>query len=139
MDNYIKEIENSIITDLNLKQYDHLQTEDTCTTKKLEIICDLNKLNVKELTLIVETVQRCLKLPNASISVKDVKKNCIILVSRIPKNVKYYLLQLKIIIYELKPLSALKIQLLIIDDETELKIPLDCNTKVAIFCITVYV
>ena len=128
IDNYIKEIESSVITDLNLNEYDHLQTEDT--TKKLEIICDLNKLNVKELTLIVETVQRCLKLPSASISVKDVKKNCIILVCRIPNNVKYYLLQLKIIIYKLKPLSALKIQSLIIDDEIELKIPLDCNTKV---------
>ena len=63
-----------------------LQTQDT--TNKLEIICDLNKLNVKELTLIVETVQRCLKLPSSSISVKDVKKNCVILVCRIPENVK---------------------------------------------------
>ena len=133
MDNYIKEIENSIITDLNLKEYDHLQTEDTA--KKLEIICDRKKVNVKELTLIVETVQRCLKLPSASISVKDVKKNCIILVCRIPESVKYYLLQLKISIHELKPLSALKIQLLIIDDEMELKIPLNCNAKVCTYII----
>ena len=133
MDNYIKEIENSVITDLNLKEYDHSQIEDN--TKKLEIICDLTKLNVKELALIVETVQRCLKLPSASISVKDVKRNCIILVCRIPENVKYYLLQLKIIIHELNSLSALKIQSLIIDDEIELKIQLDCNTKVRMYVI----
>ena len=133
MDNYIIEIENTVITDLNLNEYDHSQTEDTA--KKLEIICDLKKLNVKELTLIVETVQKCLKLPSGSISVKDVKKNCIILVCRIPENVKYYLLQLKISIHELTHLFALKIQSLIIDDEIELKIPLDCNTKV---CTYVY-
>ena len=55
MDNYIKEIENSVITDLNLKEYYHLPTDDN--TKKLEIICDLNKLSVKELALIVETAE----------------------------------------------------------------------------------
>ena len=131
MDNYIKEIENTVITDLNLEEYDDSQTEDTA--KKLEIICDRKKVKLEELTLIVETVQRCLKLPSGSISVKDVKKNCIILVCRIPENVKYYLLQLKIGIHELKPLSALKIQSLIIDDEIELKIPLDCNTKVCMY------
>ena len=134
MENYIQEIENSLIVGLDLEsEYDNTLTEwDKNHTKKLEIICDKKELKIKEVTLIIETLERCLKLPKASVSVKDFKQNCIILICRIPKKVKYYLSNLKIIIHKLKPLSALKIKSLIIDNEMELKIPLDCDTKVIV-------
>ena len=132
MENYIKEIENTVITSLDLKmECSRIQTEG-CEgdTKKFEIVCDKNELDVKELNLIVETLQRCLKLPKASILLKDIIRNCIILVCRVPQQVEYYLLQLRITVCELKPLSVLKITTLIIDSKIKLNIPLDCDTKV---------
>lgn len=130
LEKYIKEIENSVISGLDLTP----EILDICRqpllTKQFEITCDKNELKVKELNLIIETVHKCLRLPRASILVKDVKNNCIILVCRIPSAVKDYLLWLKIIAYELKPLSVLKVMTLTIDDEWELKIPLDCDSEV---------
>lgn len=130
MENYIKEIENTIIIGLDLKvEYGNVETEG-CEgdTNKLEILCDKNELDVKELNLIVETLQRCLKLPRASILLRDIIKNCIILVCRVPLEVEYYLLQLRITACELKPLSTLKITSLIVDGRMKLSIPMDCDT-----------
>ena len=135
MDSYIKEVENSIIVGLNLKvECEKVQNESyENSTKVLKIVCEKDKLQIKELNLIVETVQTCLKLPKASILVKDAKLNCVILICRIPLEVKLYLLQLRIFINELKPLSTLKIKSLIIDEEMELQIPVDCDSKVCTY------
>ena len=133
MENYIKETENELLTDLDLKL--EAASGDKTNLKKLEIVCDMKKLNVKELTLIVETLQRCLRLPSASVSVKDVIQCCIILECRIPATVKSYLLQLKIVVKKLKPLSRFKVKSLVIDEEFELKIPLDNDTEVIKFIL----
>ena len=132
MENYIKEIENVVIIGLNLKlEYDNVKTGDgEGGMKRLEIICDKNELNVKELNLVVETLQRCFKMPRGSIVVKDIVKKCIILICRIPLEVEYYLLQLRITAHELKPLSALKITTLVVDGKVKLNIPMDCSTEV---------
>ena len=135
MENYIKEIENIVIIGLSLKmEYDSVQSEG-CEgdTKKLEILCDKNELDVKEINLIVETLQRCLKLPRASILLRDIKRGCIILVCRVPQEVEYYLLQLKITVRQLKPLSVLKITSLIVDSKMKLNIPLDCDVEVCMY------
>ena len=128
MEHYIKEAEDLLLTDLNLKL--EQASGDEINMKKLEIVCDKKKLHVKELTLIVETLQRCLNLPSASVSVKDVIQCCVILVCRIPATVKCYLLQLKAIVKELKPLFNLKVKSLLIDEEFELKVPLNCDNEV---------
>ena len=132
MDGYIKEIENSLIIGSDLQsEYDDALTEKyKGNTKKLEIICDKNELKIKELTLIIETLQRCLKLPEASISVKDFKQNCSTLICRIPKLVNYCILHHEIDTRILSHLSAVKIKSLKIDDKIELKIPSDCDIEV---------
>ena len=134
MDGYIKEIENSLIIGSDLQtEYDNAQIEKyKDNTKKLEIVCDKNELKVKELTLIIETLQRCLKIPEASISVKDFKQNCSTLICRIPKLVNYYILHHEIDTRILSHLSAMKIKSLKIDDKIELKIPSDCDIEVRI-------
>ena len=132
MENYIKELEESIIINLNLKlEFNNAQIEGYAgSTKKLEISCDKSQLNIKELNLIVDTLHRCLKLPRASIQLIDVVHKCIILVCRILPEVEYYLLQHKFIACELKPLSLFSVTSLKIDGKTKLIIPLDCDTEV---------
>ena len=132
MENYIKEIENTVIVGLNLqKEYHNVQTE-RCdgSTKKFEIVCDKNELKAKELNLIVETLRRCFDLPRASVMVTDVKKNCIVLICRVPLKVEYYLLQLRITVHKLIPLSTLKITSLVLDGKMKLNIPMDCDSEV---------
>ena len=142
MENYIKEIETSVVIGLNLKlEYDKVQPEGGDSgTKKFEILRNKNELDVKEVNLIVETLQRCLNLPGGSILIRDIVKNCIILICRIPLEVEQYLLQLRITVHELKPLSTLKITTLIVDSKMKLNIPMDCDTEVCTYvCMLLYV
>ena len=97
-------------------------------SKRFTVICKKDTLKIKELNFIVETLEKCLKLPRGSILVEEVIHNCFILVCRISLKVQ---LQPKICASKLKDLSDLKIESLIADDDKmELKIPLDCNTEV---------
>ena len=132
MENYIKEIEHTVITGLNLEE----EYECKGSTKKFEIVCDNYELKVGESDLIKETLQRCLKLPSASISLRGVIRNCIIIVCRVPLEVEYYLFQLKITARELKPLSTLKITSLIVDGKMKLNIPMDCDAEVCTYIRT---
>ena len=132
MDNYIKEVQNIVITSLDLKaEYKNVQMSKNKyeeNTKRFTIICKKDALSIGELNFIVETVEKCLKLPPASVLVEKVIHNCFILVCRISLKVQ---LPLKICASELKKLSKNKIESLIIDDDKmELKIPLDCDTEV---------
>ena len=132
MNNYIKQIEYSVITSLNLKlECSNTLTEGyESTTKNLEITCDKSQLDIKELNLIVDTLHRCLKLPRASIQIKNVVQKCIILVCTVLPEVEYYLLQNKFTACELHPLSAFSVTSLTIDGRSKLIIPYDSDTEV---------
>lgn len=132
MDKYIKEVDNTLITGLNLrvKYKKHIQigkSKYEKNTKRFTVVCSKKELLVEELNFIVETLEDCLKLPRGSISVEDVIHNCFILVCRISLNVQ---LPHKIPASKLKSLSEKRVELIVDDDKMELKIPLDCSTEV---------
>ena len=128
MDNYIKEVNSVVITGLNLQLE---QTESSKSgTKKFEIFYDKDELDIEELNVIREAIQRCFQLPRASILVTAIIKNCIIIVCCIPLEVQNHLLDLRLTAQQLKPLSALHITALILDGSIKLSIPMDCDTEV---------
>ena len=134
MDNYIEEVENIQITGLDLKsEYDNVKTS-TCRDKKniksLIITCQKDELLAKELYFIIETLEQCLDLPAASIMVKKIIQNCVILECRILSAVEVHLLQLEITASKLETLSDLKISSLVLNDGKELQIPIHCSAKV---------
>ena len=132
MDNYIKEVESTVITSLNLQlEYNAVLAQfNNGRIKKLEIFCDRNELKVKDLNVIKEVLKTCLGLPSASVIITDIVQHCIIIVCCIPLEAKRYLLQLKLTAHQLKPLSALCITALIIDGSMKLSIPMDSDSKV---------
>ena len=131
MNNYTKEVENTVILESDLKKLEYEKPTERQELEKnmikLKLVCEMNEMLVKEYDLITETLSKCFMLPKASILLLSVIKEDIIY--KISSNVREYLMEHKIIAYELKPLSALKIRYLIID-EMELHVPLDCDTKV---------
>ena len=128
MDDYIKEVDSIVITDLNLRLEQIESSKDGA--KKFEIFYDQDELDLKELNVIRETLRRCFHLPRASILFTAIVKNCIIIVCRIPLAVQDHLLQLRLTAHQLKPLSALHITALIVDGSMKLSIPMDCDTEV---------
>ena len=134
MDNYIKKVQNIVITRLDLKaEYKNVQINKNKyeeNTKRFTVICKKDALSIGELNFIAEIVEECLKLPPTSVLVERVIHNCFILVCRISLKVQ---LPPKLCASELKKLSENKIESLIFDDDKmELKIPLDCDTEVII-------
>ena len=127
---YFKEIEDTIIldSDLGKLEYGEQRTEEQNMTQ-LILVCEANhELLVKEYNSIIGVLSGCFKLPKASILLRHVVEGYFI--CKIPLKVQEYLMGLKIIACELKPLSTLlKIKSLIID-EMELQLPLDCDTEV---------
>ena len=131
MDRYIKEVDKTPITGLDLhREYKNVQigkSKYEKNTRKFTVVCRKEELLFEELNFIVETLEDCLKLPRGSISVEDVIHNYFILVCRISLNAK---LPHKISASKLKKLSEKKVELIVDDDKMELKIPLDCDTEV---------
>ena len=91
---------------------------------------DKDELDLKELNVIRESLQRCFRLPRASILVTGIVKNCIIIVCRIPLAVQYHLFQLKLSAHLLKPLPSIHITALVVDGNMKFSIPMDCDTEV---------
>ena len=57
-------------------------------SKRFTVICKKDTLKIKELNFIVETLEKCLKLPRGSILVEEVIHNYFILVCRISLKVQ---------------------------------------------------
>ena len=134
MEQYISEVDKTIINALNLQtQYEDAKKYNYGeNTAKIFIKYREDKLSGKEIELILDTVERCLKLSGGSLQMQDIIRNCIILVCKIQLKVKDYLLKLELTTYELRLLSDRKIQSLILDDEMQIKIPSNCDNKVCV-------
>ena len=131
MDNYVKDVENILITGFDLKsECDNVQISTEQIYKTLLVICEKDELSAKKLTSIIETLQQSFNLPRSSVVVRKVIQNCKILECRILPAVEDHLLQCEITAYELRSLSELKIASLVLNDKMELQIPSDCSAKV---------
>ena len=139
MEKYTKEIENTEISDLELQSgYGYGQSgEFKYKDNTIRIECDRDKLRIGEINLIIHTLESCLKLPSGSVSMVDILRNPITLLCRVRQEIKNYLSELKYIAHELMPLFAFQIRSFMIDEELEMKIPLNCNTEVIIESIEI--
>lgn len=127
MDTYIKEVDKTLITGLNLEVDKNAKNKYEKNTKIFTVICSKKELFIEELNFIVETLEDCLELLPCSILVENVTQN-FILVCKISANAQ---LPHKISTSKLKRLSEKRVELLVDDDDKmELKIPLDCSTEV---------
>ena len=134
---YYKQIENTLLVDLKLiSERDRMQADDDKAKGKARIFkikCEEEKIDVKKWNLIKQTLNKCFKSPMATFHFNNVKPGCLTFICEISLQAKSYLLQLKITEHQLKPLATMKITCLIIDDEWELKVPLECNNEVTTY------
>ena len=131
-DKYYEEIGNCLLADSVLiseqNQADNYNAEGE--TRIFKIKCEEKKIEVKKWNLIKKALNKCCESPKATFHLNTVTPGCLIFICKISLQAKNYLLQLKFTKNQLKPLAAVKITCLIIDDEWELKVPLECNNEV---------
>ena len=132
--NYYEQIEDIVFVDLAVISKCDITQADNCkaqgNTRIFKIKYTEKTIHVKKWNLIKKTLNNSFRCPKATFHFNNVTPGCLTFICEISLQAKNYLLQLKITENQLKPLAAMKITCLTIDDEWELKVPLDCNNKV---------
>ena len=129
MKQYMEDIKQIVIHNLP----ERCQTVKHSDGNKLKIILQCPDVTARELEFLNKTLNKCFSLSEGYVIIlREVKSGCVILVYEISSEVKGYLLGLKITTCQLKLLADLKmgITYIRIDDEMELRIPLDCSIEV---------
>ena len=129
MADYVDKVENILIKNMNLS-LSRDQHKPGCHILKIPVSCETVEMSVKDFNLLTRLIAITFNLPPASIDYDYCRRGCIVVVYRISLKVKTYLMNFTIAAHELKPMAALQVKCLIIDNELELKIPLDCDHKV---------
>lgn len=132
MNNYVREIEDTLIHELDLKSGSQMQEYKIHgDANMLKVVCEIRKLSAKEYNCIVKTLNSWLNLPPGCFILKEIiTRDTVILKYEISSKVKDYMMKINITPYELKFLASLMITSLIINDKLELKVSSDWNTKV---------
>lgn len=97
----------------------------------LKVECKLEKVYVEEWSLLRQALNRCFNFPEGTLQFDhSTTLDGITLICKISSQAKDYLLNFKITKSQLKHLAVAEITCLKIDDEYNLKVPLECNTEV---------
>ena len=137
MDEYVTEIEDTLIHDLDLKSGSQMEEyKINGDTSKVEVTCEIKKLSVKEYNYFIKTLTRWLNLPPGSVMLKEITQDSedyIIFTYEISSKVKDYLMDFTFTTCELKPLAAVEIASVIMDDKVELKVSSGWDTEVTLY------
>ena len=100
---------------------------------KLEIVCERTQITAEGHAFLIKTFNKCFSLPKDCVILRKIESVGAVLVYEISPKVKDYILSLKNITkHQMKPLTDLKmgINSFRVDDEMELKVSLNYDTKV---------
>lgn len=133
MDEYVNEIKDILIEDLNLQSLTQTEYKHSAGRSKLVILSEKKTMSAKEYNSFIKMFTECLGLPQGSFTLKATISGSTVLVYEISPKVKNHLINFVFDVHKLKPLNFLKISCLIIDEEVELKVPLDGDTEVTLY------
>ena len=128
VENFTKELEKSLLKDLNLLSDDDLSSKfstyvlPSCKRRKLTVECSGRSLTCQDKNLIQNIICEIFELPEASIQFVTVTRGSIHLIFEISVKVKEHLFQYRITADVVNSLIAYQINCLVIDDEIELKV-----------------
>ena len=146
VENFTKELENSLLKDLNLLSDNDLSFKYSSYVfpsgkrRKLTIECSGKSLTCQDKNLIQNIICEKFELPEASMQFITVTTGSVYLIYEISVKVKEHLLQYRITVDIVKSLITCQINCLAIDDEMELKVSAVltdevCNWKLAMYLI----
>ena len=131
MDGYVNKVEHILINSFNL-DLSKDRHRPGYHILKIPVSCETVEMSIKDLNLLTRIFASIYNLPPVSIFHDSNRKGSVVVAYRISPKVKTHLMNFPIAAHKLKPMAALNVKCLIIDDELELKIPLDCDHKVTI-------